>query len=132
MDAQLSQDAYRSLQALGLISSSSISDGLLIGHKRGHRFFVEKIFTTQKGFFPSLKKFHGLNQLFNEKLIGFFSFNTNDRKTKKILAPFAYGKLFLQIEMNEQKKMRIKSYAVEYEKTFYLFPIRLKHPKRRP
>ena len=131
MDAQLSQEAFQSLQALGLISSSSISDGLLLGHKRGHRFFIERIFTTQTGFFSSFKKYNELNQLFHEKLVGFFSFKADDRKIKKILAPFAYGKLFLQIEMDKQKKIRIKSYAVEFENTFYLFPIRLKDPKKR-
>lgn len=125
MDAYLSQEAYQSLTALNLISSSSSSDGLLIGHKRGHRFFVEKIFPSLPGFFPSLKKYHELDQLFNGKLLGFFSFNPDEKKIKKILAPFACGKLFLEISSNQQKKMTIKSYVVDYDNEFFLLPVGL-------
>jgi hypothetical protein len=125
MDAYLSQEAYQSLNAINLISSSSGSDGLLIGHKRGHRFFVEKIFPSVPGFFPSLKKYHELDQLFNGKLLGFFSFRPEEKIIRKILAPFACGKLFLEISSNQQKKITIKSYVVDYENEFFLLPVGL-------
>jgi len=125
MDAYLSEEIYQSFAALILISSRSSSDGLLIGHKRGHRFFVEKIFPTLPGFFPSLKKYHELDQLFNGKLLGFFTFNPDEKKIKKILAPFACGKLFLEISSNQQKKMTIKSYVIDYENEFFLLPVKL-------
>lgn len=129
MDAFLSKEAFQMLLALSLISSTSNSDGLLIGHKRGHRFFVEKIFSSSKGFFPSLKKYYAINQALDKKILGFFSFQTDDKKVKKILAPFAYGKLFLQININKQKKMAFKSYIIDYEKEFFLSPIQLKSTK---
>ena len=125
MDAYLSQEAYQSLSALSLISSNSNSDGLLIGHKRGHRFFVEKIFPSMNGFFPSLEKYHELDQLYKGKLIGFFSFKPEEEKIKKILAPFSFGKLFLELNLNQQKKINIKSYVIDYENEFFLFPIKL-------
>ena len=125
MDAYLSQEAYQSLTALNLISSSSSFDGLLIGHKRGHRYFVEKIFPSQPGFFPSLKKYHELDLFFNGKLLGFFSFYPDEKKIKKILAPFACGKLFLEISSNQQKKMTIKSYVIDYENEFLLLPVKI-------
>ena len=125
MDSYLSQEAYKSLTALNIISSSSSSDGLLIGHKRGHRFFVEKILPSLPGFFPSLKKYHELDRLFNGKLLGFFSFSPDDKKIKKILTPFACGKLFLEISSNQQKKMTIKSYVIDYENEFLLLPVKL-------
>ena len=125
MDSYLSQEAYKTLTALSIISSSSSSDGLLIGHKRGHRFFVEKILPSLPGFFPSLKKYHELDRLFNGKLLGFFSFSPDDKKIKKILAPFACGKLFLEISSNQQKKMTIKSYVIDYENEFLLLPVKL-------
>jgi len=125
MDAYLSEETYQSLAALILISSRSSSDGFLIGHKRGHRFFVEKIFPSTPGFFPSLKKYHELDQFFNGKLLGFFSFNPDEKKIKKILAPFACGKLFLEINLSRQKKMTIKSYVIDYENEFFLLPVGL-------
>jgi len=126
MDSYLSQEAYLSLTALNIISSSSSSDGLLIGHKRGHRFFVERILPSLPGFFPSLKKYHELDQLFNGKLLGFFAFNPDEKKIKKVLAPFACGKLFLEISSNQQKKMTIKLYVIDYENEFFLLPVGLK------
>ena len=125
MDAYLSEETYQSLAALILISARSSSDGLLIGHKRGHRFFVEKILPSLPGFFPSLKKYHELDQFFNGKLLGFFSFNPDEKKIKKILAPFACGKLFLEINLSRQKKMTIKSYVIDYENEFFLLPVGL-------
>ena len=126
MDAYLSREAYESLRALKLISSRSTSEGFLLGHKRGHRFFVEKIFLSMPGFFPSLQKYQELNQLFDGKLLGFFSFNPDEKNVKKILAPFACGKLLLQIKLNTQKKMTIQPYVIDYENEFFLLPIKLK------
>lgn len=126
MDAYLSQESFLSLKALSLISSRSNSDGLLIGHQRGHRFFVEKIFPTGKGFFPSLENFFSLNHLFNDRILGFFSFYSDEKKIKKILAPFAYGKLFLEIQTEAENNMIIKSYLIDFENEFFLSPIHLK------
>ncbi len=53
-----------------------------------------------QGFFPSLKKYQELDQLFDGKLLGFFSFNPDEKKVKKILAPYACVKLFLKIILN--------------------------------
>ena len=126
MDAYLSQEAYNFLKALSIVSSSSYSDGLLIGHKRGHRYFVEKIFPSLPGFFPSIKNYISLDEHLKGKLLGFFSFNPNKEKLEKILSPYAFGKLFLQINLNQQKKMTIKSYLIEYDEGFFLSPLELK------
>ena len=130
MDAYLSLEAYRLIQALSLGFSKSESDGLVLGHKRGHRYFVEKIFPTQEGFFPSLKRYHDLDEFFEGKILGFFSSRTDEQKLKKILAPFAYRKLVLQINLQESKKIRIKAYTVDFDNEFFLSPVRLKLPKK--
>ncbi len=129
MDAYLSREAYQSLTALWLVSPNSIPDGFLIGHKRGHRFFVEKIFPSLEGFFPCLEKYKELDEFFEEKILGFFTFRPDEKKIKKILAPFAYRKLFLEINHNSQKEMTIKPYIIDRDKEFLLVPIKLKKPK---
>jgi hypothetical protein len=131
MDAYLSGEAHQSLTALSLMHPSPIPDGFLIGHKRGHRFFVEKISSSMKGFFPSLKKYHEMEKLFDGKLIGFYSYTIDEEKTKKILAPFAFGKLFLEINLNPQKKMIIKSFVIDHEKKFVLLPVKLNISKQK-
>jgi len=127
MDACLLEEAYQSLEALGTIATKSNSDGLLLGHIRGHRFIVERIFPTQRGFFQSLDNYFSLNQIFDDEILGFFSFFPEEKKMRKILAPFAFGKLILQIQLNRQNKMVIKPFLLDYDKEFYLSPIRLKH-----
>ncbi len=124
MDAYLSDEAYSSLEALNMVRGDQ--DGLLLGHMRGHRFFVEKIFPTQKGFFSSHEQYISLNQHFSDRVIGFFSFNPDERKAKKILAPLSQGKLYLSIHSQGDNALDIRSYRIDYKDRFYLSPIRLK------
>jgi hypothetical protein len=126
MNALISQEAFQAFKALNLMSANSRPDGLLIGHKRGQSFFVEKIFPTLSGFFTSLENYQELDQLFKEKIIGFFSFKRDERKVKKILAPFACGKLFLKLASRGKKMMSIKPFVIDYEKNFFLKPIQKK------
>lgn len=126
MDAYLSREAHQALEALILIHSSQTWEGLLIGHKRGHRYFVEKVFPFRSLSNSSAKKYFDLDQIFNGKLIGFCGFNLSQRKIKKVLAPFAYGKLVLQVSLTSGKKMAIKSFIIDYKEKFFLSPIQLK------
>ncbi len=124
MDAYISADARQLLKAQ-IIMGGRI-DGVLLGHKRGHRLFVEEILPTQKGFFPSLEKYILLNTLLKERIIGFVSFNPEERTTRKILAPFAQGKLFLDITPRDSQKLVIKSYTIDFDEKFYFSPIKIK------
>ncbi|MFB0565517.1 MAG: hypothetical protein ACETWK_07545 [Candidatus Aminicenantaceae bacterium] len=129
MDAYLSQEAYQFLISLKLVSPKPNLDGLLIGHKRGHRIIVEKILPTQKGFYSSFKNYVALDEHFDGKLVGFFTFDSNEKKLNKILLPFALGQLFLDIHLKEKKKMDIKSYIIDFEKDFFLSSVNLKLPQ---
>ncbi|NOR11633.1 MAG: hypothetical protein GQ545_00065 [Candidatus Aminicenantes bacterium] len=124
MDAYLSKEASSSLEALNIVRGDQ--DGLLLGHLRGHRFFVEQIFPTQKGFFSSQKQYLSLNQHFCDRVIGFFSFNPDERRAKKILAPLTQGKLYLSIHSQDDDTLDIRSFRIDYKDRFYLSPIRLK------
>jgi hypothetical protein len=131
MDAYLSQEAHLSLTTLTLLSPAVYSDGLLIGHKRGHRFFVEKILSSMPGFFPSLKKYHELENLYQGKLLGFYSFRPDEKKINKILGPYACGKLLLKIQLNPQKKISIKPFVIDYKNNFFLLPVKLIKPNKK-
>lgn len=127
MDAYLSREVRQSFSALNLLSSNP--DGFLFGHKRGNRFFVEKILPTMKGFFPSLQKYQEFEELYEENLLGFFSFRADEKKISKLLAPYAFGKLFIEIRLSPQKKITIKPYVIDFDKVFLLSPIKLKSLK---
>ena len=129
MDAYLSREAYHFLNGLNIASSKPNLDGILIGHKRGHRFFVEKVFPTKKGFYSSLENYFALEEHFRGKLIGFFTYEADAKKKRKILLPFACGQLSLDIHLTKKKKMTIKSYIIDYKKDFYFLPVDLKLPE---
>lgn len=129
MDAYLCREAFQFLEALSLTHTKSNPDGLLIGHQRGCRFYVERAFSCGKGFFPSLKDFILLNQLFEDKILGFFSFYSEEKKVKKILAPIACGKLFLEIQKDKKKGMTIKPFIIEFNNEFILSPLQLRFPR---
>jgi len=129
MDVYLSREAYQFLISLNLFSSKPKMDGLLLGHKRGSRFFVEKILPAEKGFYSFFENYLAADKYFKGKLLGFFTFESDEKKIKKNLLPFNFGQLFLDIHSNKKKKMTIKSYIIDYENDFYLSPIDLRLPK---
>lgn len=128
MDVYFSREALRTLEAHKIIATQQNSDGILLGHTRGQSFFVERIMSTIKGFFPSLEKFYALNTIHKNSIIGFYSFFSEEKKTKKILAPFAHGKLYLDIRISKSNLLQIKSYSIEYDKVFFLSSLKLTLP----
>ena len=128
MDVYLSEEAQHSLEALNLVKGDR--DGLLLGHMRGHRFFVEKIFLTQKGFFSSQEHYLSLSQHFDDRVIGFFSFSPDERKTRKILTPLTQGKLYLSIHPQGEKEPSIRSFKIDFKDRFFFSSVRLKSSKR--
>lgn len=90
---------------------------------------MEKILPTMKGFFPSLQKYQEFEELYEENLLGFFSFRADEKKISKLLAPYAFGKLFIEIRLSPQKKITIKPYVIDFDKVFLLSPIKLKSLK---
>ncbi len=118
MDIYLSQETRQSLHGLNLMCSKS--SGYLIGHMRGNRFFIEKIFPCSNPIPGSIEKNIQLNNIFEDKLIGFFSFNADDKNKKRLLAPFFTGKLFLEIKSDKQKTASIIPYVIEYKNEFFL------------
>jgi hypothetical protein len=127
MDAYLSLEAELAIKGFCILGKRS--EGFLIGHRRGHRYFVENVFPTEKGFFPSKKKFDQMNQLFRDKVLGFYAMNPDEKTKQKILAPFAYGMAFLEIIPGEENKTTMKSFIIEYEGYFFLSPVPLVFPK---
>ncbi len=126
MDAYLSVEAHRLLTALTLIPSRQSGEGLIIGHQIGSRYFVERVYLLPHLFNFLPQKFFELDDTFKNKLIGFWGYNLSPRKIDKILAPFACGKLFLELNFKNPAKLRIKSFLIEYKDKFFLSPINLR------
>ena len=124
MDVHLTREAQQHLKAIHIVSPKT--HGLLIGHKRGHRFVVERILPTPKSFTFPLEKHMQLNQILEDSIIGFFSFDTDKSLLSRILVPFFTRKLFLEISQGKGNKTTINPFVIEYDKKFHLSPIKIK------
>jgi hypothetical protein len=125
MEVFLSEEVIQYFSALQHILSNTNTDGFLIGHKRGNLFYVEKIFPSQKGFFPSVEEYLAIKQNLADRILGFYSYQVTENKLKKILAPMAYGKIFLRFDRDEGAQWVIKPFIIEHRKDFFMQPIEL-------
>ncbi|MDP2914542.1 MAG: hypothetical protein Q8O91_03725 [Candidatus Aminicenantes bacterium] len=120
MDAFLTIEAQQTLRAVKAIAPRRNAAGLLIGHKRGRRFFVEKAFPVPRGFQPSLKNLEVLDTVFEGRIIGFFHVNPGEKDERTLLQPFACGKLFLAIESRSAAASVLIGYLIDYDGRYVL------------
>lgn len=120
MDAFLTIEAQQTLRAVKAISPRRNAAGLLVGHKRGKRFFIEKAFPVPRNFQPSLKNLVILQEIFNGRLIGFFLLNPSEKDERALLQPFACGKMFLAIESRSPAESILIGYLIDYDGRYIL------------
>ena len=125
MDAYLSRNANAELNAVHLLFSEEGGSGFLLGHKRGHRIHIERIFPSCLGSFPSEEDYFKLKKFFNDKIIGFYSVQPEETIRKKILSPLGQGKLLLEIFSGEEQYPSIQAYLVDYDEAFVMIPIKI-------
>lgn len=126
MDAYLSPEVHQLLKALTLTPSRQPWEGLITGHQIGPRYLVERAYPFPHLFSFLPQKFFELDRAFKNKLIGFWGYNLSPKKIDKILAPYAFGKLFLELSFKDSAQLRIKSFLIDYKEKFFLSPIHLK------
>lgn len=133
MDVYLSHEAWQHLRAQALEIPHRRAGGLLLGHRRGRRFHVERVHPCYFGKFPTSRDFLELNRIFEGKIIGFYSsVRASETKAGKF-PPFSYNKLFLEFDLHPKKGLMLRPAVVEYSDSFYLVPAVLtRRPKRRP
>ena len=126
MEVFLSKETSQSFSALQCSHPKINTEGFLIGHKRGNLFFVENILPSPKGIFSSPQKYFQLKKMLEDKILGFYSFQPNETLIKKILAPFAYGKILIRLDLDKTDRLEIMPFAIGHDKNFFLQPIKLK------
>jgi hypothetical protein len=124
VDVFLTDDAERSLKALSLLSESG-QCGYLIGYRRGPRVYVEAIIPAGKGHSFPVEQFHLLDDLYDGRTVGFFFFGGGRRVESRILQPFAYGKIVLEVRPGGRRNPVLKAFSIEHDGRFTLSPIAL-------
>ncbi|MFW6139812.1 MAG: hypothetical protein ACOC5S_00475 [Acidobacteriota bacterium] len=120
MDVYLTWEAREYLEGLAL--SNSGFDGILLGHKRGSEYYIEQVFPYPDALSMTDERFNEINQHFDDRVIGFYSFSFDKEITEKKLAPFSMGKIFLKIDTDKIKQLPLDSFFVDYDEKFRLKP----------
>lgn len=123
MDVFLSADAQRTLQALSVLSAAKSASGLLLGHKRAGRFFVEAAFPAPAGFRPGPGNFFVLNETFQGRIIGFFLFDGSPAARRAYLQPLACGRCLVAVTRRKSRDIACRAFVVDYDGRFRLDPI---------
>jgi hypothetical protein len=122
MDVYLTRAAMASFRALSFLAESDL-DGYLLGHRRGARRIIEYILPTRKGFFPTLEAFAASDRVLRGAVIGFFSFRPKKERLAKILAPFAFGRVLVDVSRLKDGRGGPRAFVVEFDRTFRLRPV---------
>jgi hypothetical protein len=132
MDAYFSLEALQQLRAQALELPGRKARGLLLGHRRGVRFFVERIYPCSFPLFPSARQFQALDGVFGGKIIGFYGSGDLSRSEAGKSPPFAANKLYLGFGLHPKKGLILKPAVVEYSGSFHLVPVAVApRPKRK-
>jgi hypothetical protein len=123
MDVYVSEEARRHLSAQTLEISRGATRGLLLGHRRGPRFFVERIYPCPLQPFLSVEKFRALSRIFDDKIIGFYSSGRRSQKRDPKFPLFAVNKLYLQFGSHPRKGLTLRPAVIEYKGSFCLVPV---------
>jgi hypothetical protein len=127
MDVFIAEEAEAGLRAEALVTPPESRRGILLGHRRGPRFFVSRVFPLGGSSFPAASRLRELDGLFGGRLIGFYAARDPAPGPSGILQPFAYGKLFLRVPgaAGRSRRLEVRSSVIEYDGRFYLSPVSL-------
>jgi hypothetical protein len=131
VDVFLTSEARSDLETLRILRPVPGTWGLLFGHERGFRVFVEKAFPAGRSGFPTNERVMELDRLWNGRVVGFFALRPAASFRKRLLGPDFFGKLYLEIGISGSRT-RLKAYAVEHKRGFILSVLPLESgPKER-
>ncbi|MBN1272472.1 MAG: hypothetical protein JXB26_09390 [Candidatus Aminicenantes bacterium] len=125
MDVTISREARESFSILNISGSLPQASGFLLGHKRGHRFYIEKILNTGKDLSSLISRFYEVDRLCDGLIVGFFTSLPDQNTLNKVLAPFSCGMLLVKV-IPQEKKPAIEAYMIDYEGEFILTPLPIK------
>lgn len=125
MDVFITREASAGLDALRVLHPAPSAWGLLIGQRRGPRFFVERIFPAAAGaVLPPPSGLDELDRLFGRKVIGFFAVRPGAALKKSLLGPYFFGRVLLDVRFSRDKTV-LKPFLVEFNRAFVLAPVPL-------
>jgi hypothetical protein len=125
VDVLITGGAVLALEALNVLRPGRAAWGVLIGHKRGRRYLIERIFFAGAGTaLPSLQVLDELDGLWDGRIVGLLAIRPDAAFKKLLLGPYFYGRLYLDFRPAKNGP-RLRAYAVDFNRVFFLSPVRL-------
>jgi hypothetical protein len=125
VDVLITGEAALGLEALNVLRPGRAAWGVLVGHKRGHRYLIEHVFFAGAGTaLPSLRAFDELDRLWDGRIVGLLAIRPDAAFKKLLLGPYFYGRLYLDLRPAKNGP-RLRAYAVDFDRVFFLSPVRL-------
>lgn len=123
MDVLITPEARLEIAALRTFRPAAATWGVLVGHKRGYRFIVEKVFPAGgPGRAPDARLLAGLDGIWPGMTIGLFTYRPDAAFRKAVLGPAWFGKLVLRVS-GSAKAPALRPFTVEFERRFLLVPV---------
>ncbi len=118
-------EAQREIDALLAFRPRRGTWGVVVGHRRGSRFIVEKLLPAgNPGTVPDERMLAGLEMIWAGRIIGLLAVRPGAALRKALLGPAWYGKLVLQVT-GPAKAPVFRSSVVEFKRNFFLEPVSL-------
>jgi hypothetical protein len=130
MDVLITRDAALDFDVLNLLRPAPPAWGFLIGHKRGPRFFVERIFPAgPQAVLPSPGELDEIDRGFGRKVVGLFAVRPSAAFRRSVAGPYFYGRLVLDVRPSKNGPV-LRPYVVELDHKFVLEPVVLRHGRK--
>ncbi len=113
-------EAQREIEALRAFKPRAGTWGVLVGHRRGPRYFVEKIVAAGgPGVLPGERLLEALDRIWPGGVIGLVAVGPNAAFRKAVLSPAWYRKLVLQ-PTGSSRRPALRAAVVEFGRKFFL------------
>jgi len=130
VDVFIIPEASSDFKAVTLLHAGGPAWGLLLGHKRGLRIFIERLFPAGAGIaLPPPGRFEALDRLFGRRVMGLYAIRPAAAFKRSLLGPYFFGRLFLDIRPLKNGA-DLKFYVIEFDRVFSLAPVRLEPGQR--
>ena len=124
MDVYLTRQALLQVEALTRISDRS--EGILCGHRRAQRFFVEYILPIPGVTSAPPERMESLRGLLQESLLGYFRIGAGPDEAATGQDPGSVGRVFLEVHPREGKTPELAASMVDFDGAFRLQPLKIK------
>jgi hypothetical protein len=125
VDVLLTPEARREVEALRAFRPRPGTWGVLVGHRRGSRFIVEKVLAAcDPGTVPGEELLERLDTVWPGRTVGLVAVRPGAAFKKAARGPAWYGKLVLEVAGTARTPV-LRPFVVEFERRFFLDPIPL-------